>query len=210
MVLRHTGIIPICRTAASTLMLNPAVVVIVILATCIPGLRSFGQDVKKETSVLPKSGFRAEYLKQLDDVESKMITLAELFPQKKYGWRPMKGVRSVSEVFVHVSASNYLFPQFAGFKPAASLGKDPEKNITQRTRIIADIRESFAFLRRCLLELPDADLDRKAKMFGDETTVRGIFFGAAVHMHEHLGQMIAYARTNHLIPPWSAADNSSR
>jgi uncharacterized damage-inducible protein DinB len=185
-----------------------AMIFVVLLLSSVTG--SFGQDAKKEQPAVPRSGFRAEYLKQLEDVESKMMALGTLFPQKKYSWRPMQGVRSASEVFVHVAASNYLFPQFAGFKPSVTLDRDPEKTITRKANVLELLKESFAFMRQCILDVPDADLDRKMKMFGEETTVRGIFFGAAVHMHEHLGQMIAYARTNRLVPPWTTAETKAK
>jgi len=168
-----------------------------------------GQGPKDERSTYPKSGFRAEYLKQLDEVEKKLVSLGETFPDSKYSWRPMKGVRSVSEVFVHVASSNYLLPEFAGIKPPTTLAPDLEKTLTRKARVLDFLKQSFAFMRQAMLGVPDADLDKSARLFGEETTIRGIFFYAGLHMHEHLGQMIAYTRTNHLVPPWSATTEQS-
>ncbi len=71
-------------------------------------------------------------------------------------------------------------------------------------RVVAELKKSFAHIRTAALNCNDADLDRPIKMFGNDTTVRGAFIQALTHLHEHLGQSIAYARINGVVPPWSA------
>ena len=155
-------------------------------------------------------GFRAEFLMQMADVQKKIIDLAEAMPAEKYSWRPMEGVRSVSEVYVHIAGTNYLLPTFIGIKAPEGMERDAEKKITEKSKVIEFVKKSFEFIKEAVMKTPDADLNNPAKFFGQETTVRGVLFNAALHMHEHLGQSIAYARTNKVVPPWTAAEQAQQ
>jgi uncharacterized damage-inducible protein DinB len=159
------------------------------------------------TMKLPK-GFRGEFLAQLKGVEEKMTDLASAMPEEKYGWRPAEGVRSVSEVFMHVAGTNYFIPTFIGVKPPEGNGPDMEKTVTEKTKVLEAMKKSFEYIRQVALKVSDANLDKPAEFFGDKTTVRGVLLNAALHMHEHLGQSIAYARMNGVVPPWTAAQNA--
>jgi uncharacterized damage-inducible protein DinB len=125
-------------------------------------------------------------------------------PAAKYAWRPGKGVRSVGEVYMHVASANYAIPAMwgaatpAGFNPATY-----EKSLTAKADIQKALRESFVSLKDKIGGLSDADLDKPMDLFGSKTTVRGACFLILSHCHEHLGQSIAYARTNSVVPPWS-------
>ena len=149
------------------------------------------------------SGFRDQFLNQLKDVESKIVGLADAMPQEKYAWRPADGVRSISEVYVHIAGANYFLPSFIGVKPPAGLTRDMEKTVTEKAKVIEVLKASFAHVREAVANLSDADLEKPAKFFGQATTTQGVLFTMANHMHEHLGQSIAYARTNGVVPPWS-------
>ncbi len=148
-------------------------------------------------------GFRDMFLAQLKDVETKIVGLAEAMPEEKYTWRPAEGVRSISEVYVHIAGANYLFPNFIGVKPPAGLNPGMEKTIVEKSKVVQTLKDSFAHARQAVSSLPDSDLDKPVKMFGQQTTYQGVLFVMANHMHEHLGQSIAYARTNGVVPPWS-------
>jgi len=152
----------------------------------------------------PVSGFRAEYLIQIDDVQKKLVDLANAFPAEKYVWRPGEGVRSVSEVFVHISSTNFLIPTLTGVKAPEGLNGDMEKTVTEKGKVIAMVKRSFEHLRKAITGLTDKRLDEMVKMYGRQTSVRDVYFTAATHIHEHLGQLIAYARMNSIVPPWTA------
>ena len=147
-------------------------------------------------------GFRGLFLKQLDDVQSKIVSLAEAVPQEKYTWRPAEGVRSISEVYTHIASANYFLPNFIGIKPPATFSPAITKE-TDKAKVIDALKGSFEHLRQVALNLSDADLEKPVKLFGQDTTYEGVLFLIANHMHEHLGQSIAYARTNGVTPPWS-------
>ena len=154
----------------------------------------------------PSSGFRADFLGQLDDVSKKILDLAEAVPADKYSWRPEKGVRSVSEVYMHIVVANSLLPSFMGVQPLTGIDRSTETGITDKAKVVLMLRQSFDHVRSVVLKTPDADLDRKVKVFGGrEMSERALIMTMGNHMHEHLGQSIAYARMNGVAPPWSEA-----
>jgi uncharacterized damage-inducible protein DinB len=151
------------------------------------------------------AGVKGEMLMWYKDAESKLIQLAEATPEEKYAWRPNKDVRSTGEVFMHVVATNYGIPTFWGMK--APTGFDfatYEKSLTKKADIVQALKASFASMEQGFLATSDADLDKPAEFFGMKTTVRGGYLLLLSHSHEHLGQSIAYARSNGIVPPWTA------
>jgi uncharacterized damage-inducible protein DinB len=152
----------------------------------------------------PTSGYRAEFLDEIASYEQKFVRLAEATPAEKYSWRPGEGVRSAGEVFNHIAIANYFIaralgtPVPAGFDPAA-LGA----SANDKAKTVQALKNSFAHFRQAILALSDADADKPQKMFGHQTTLRGSFILISGHMGEHLGQSIAYARVNGIVPPWT-------
>ncbi|MFL6195472.1 MAG: DinB family protein [Thermoanaerobaculia bacterium] len=163
------------------------------------------QEAKKEAPAAKPAGERASIVFQIDQAREKLLSLAEAMPAEKFAWRPAEGVRSVGEVFAHVSGANYFLPTFWGAKIPA--GVDPrgfEKEGGDKAKTIATLKASFEFLQQQIQAVPDADLTRAIKMFGHDATVADAMLTLASHAHEHLGQSIAYARMNGVTPPWSA------
>ena len=148
-------------------------------------------------------GIRGEYDKSLADVQDKLVSLAKATPEKKYAWRPAKGVRSISEVYMHVAGGNYMFPTFNGVKAPESISPEMEKTVTDKAKIVATLEDSFKHLRAAIDATPEADLDKQVKTFLGDMSVRSVYLLAVAHAHEHLGQSIAYARMNGITPPWS-------
>ncbi|MEA2162818.1 MAG: hypothetical protein QOK37_945 [Thermoanaerobaculia bacterium] len=150
---------------------------------------------------IPRSGIRAELLHDLDDVQKKILSLAMAIPPGKYGWRPARGVRSVSEVYMHIAGGNYTLVSFVGDRPIVDTRTF--ERITEKPRVMEELRRSFEFLRDAIVNTTDADLDKPIRMFGNDSTERAAFIMALNHLHEHLGQSVAYARMNGIVPPWS-------
>ncbi len=155
-------------------------------------------------SAVPASGPRAEFLEEVAYYEQRYTQLAEAMPAEKYGWRPSEGVRSVGEVYAHIVAANYGIARALGtalpvgldFKAIQALSGDKPK-------LIQALKDSFAHFRGAILALNDAVADKPQKMFNRQTTVRGSFIMITGHFGEHLGQSIAYARMNGVVPPWT-------
>ena len=134
-------------------------------------------------------------------VEEKIIGLAEAIPEDKYGWAPSDEVRSVSEVLAHIASANYFFAsRMGGGKPPAD-SREWEKSMKTRADALDKLKGSFAAVKKALA---GADLEKPTKLFGGRDGTVGDFGLIAVgHVHEHLGQLIAYARSNKVTPPWS-------
>ena len=155
----------------------------------------------------PASGFRADFLTQFDDVSKKIVDLVEAVPADKYSWRPAPGVRSISEVYMHIVGGNNYIPSFAGVKPMAGIERGMEKTVTDKAKVVDLLKKSMAHARSAVESIPEADYDKKVKFFGGtEASERAVIMVIGNHLHEHLGQSIAYARANGVTPPWSKSD----
>lgn len=156
--------------------------------------------------------FRDEIRFSLETSKSEILRLAEAIPAEKYDWRPGQGVRSVGEVYVHIANGNRLLMGFLRPTPASreefrkmvADNEQKEKSLKGKPQIIADLKQSFDEVEKALDATSAAEADRAVKAFGRDTTVRGIFILITRHASEHLGQSIAYARMNGIVPPWSA------
>jgi len=154
-------------------------------------------------------GFRGEIQRQLDDAEQKLIQLASVVPPEKFGWRPAPGVRSFGEVCLHVAGGNYEIGAMWGMKVPAGVNLDKiEQQGADKGNAVAAMRVSFEQVRESIAAMSDSDVERSIPYFGHPGTVRLALIETAVHAHEHLGQAIAYARMNGIVPPWSAGANS--
>jgi len=153
----------------------------------------------------PASGIRAEIVAQIDDAGKKLVQLAEATPAEKFTYRPAAGVRSTSEVFMHVVGANYMLPGIAGAPKATDvqLSPDMEKTVTAKAQIVELLRKSFAYAKASVMAVPESEMDARVSFFGQPFSKRGVLLIVATHAHEHLGQSIAYARANGVTPPWS-------
>lgn len=148
------------------------------------------------------NGFRADFLGDLDEVESKIVALAEATPESKFGWRPAKGIRSIGEVYGHMAGGNYFLATFLGVNPPAEMPRDLE-SLSGKARVISELRKSIEHVRAAAKSGDESALDKRVKMFGREVSHRFVYVRILNHLHEHLGQAIAYARMNNIAPPWS-------
>ena len=148
----------------------------------------------------PEAGFIRDFTGQWDYVKSHVLSLENAMPQESFGWRPGKGVRSVSEVYIHIANSNMGILGVLGLKGPASV---EETSVTDKAKIAEILKASFEWTKDHIVKMTEADLDRSVNFFGHTTTTRSVLFILLTHVHEHLGQSIAYARVNGIVPPWS-------
>jgi uncharacterized damage-inducible protein DinB len=156
------------------------------------------------TVAAPTSGFRAEFLEEVAYYEQRYTRLAEATPAEKYTWRPSEGVRSIGEVFTHITAANYGVARAFGTAPPAGLDFKSIASLSpDKPKVLQALKDSFAHFRSAIVGLNETDADKPQKMFNRETTLRGSFIVITGHFGEHLGQSIAYARMNGVVPPWT-------
>jgi uncharacterized damage-inducible protein DinB len=172
-----------------------------VLAVLVGGMAAAARGA--EPAAAP-TGFRAEFIAEVDSVGKKLTDLAGAMPQEKFGWRPAPGIRSVSEVYMHIAGGDFFLPSFMGVKVPAGIDRDMEKTVTDKAKVIETVKKGCEHVKSVAANLSDADLDKKVKIFGGrEMTQRALLILILNHMHEHLGQSIAYARMNGVAPPWS-------
>jgi len=161
-----------------------------------------------EATVAPP-GVRGEAWRNLDAPAGKLIQLAEAIPADKYTWRPAEGVRSVSEALLHVAAGNFNIPRRLGVNPPEGIDfRTLETSTTDKAQVIDLLKRSIDSALGAIANMPDADLEKTSKWFdGRMITNREIAIFLGGHNHEHLGQLIAYARSIGVTPPWSAKNN---
>jgi uncharacterized damage-inducible protein DinB len=145
-------------------------------------------------------GYDGEWL----HVSRQLVALAEAIPAEKFAWRPGPGVRSTSEVFMHIAIANFGLLDFTGVKMPADLkSPDLEKSVTAKADVINWLKRSLDAVKNAHANIKPADLPRKVKVDKYDATVDGMYLRIIVHANEHMGQLVAYARVNGIVPPWS-------
>ena len=167
--------------------------------------------------VLPAAGaaqgggmqaWQEQTVADLEQMRDKFISLAEAFPEEMWDWTPMEGVRSVRDVMVLIVTEGHVFPGMWGADPpmgaASGFGAEIGR-VTPMSKadVIQELQSSLTYMVGTVRSMTAEDRGADASWFGQETTGAGVVTHAIVDMHEHLGQAIAYARTNHIVPPWS-------
>ena len=153
----------------------------------------------------PSYDMKAQALLDLQDMQKKFTTLAEAFPADKMTWRPGTGVRSVAEIFMHTAGANYGIPNMMGVKtPEGFDGKTFEKSTTDKEQIVAALNKSFDSAHTAIAAMTNADFAKALPKLGPDANEGDVIYILVTHAHEHLGQSIAYARVNGVVPPWTA------
>lgn len=184
---------------------------VVLLALLAAAFALPSRDVAAQQAAQPQS-LNTDIHYDILDTQKKIIALARAMPEDKFDWRPGPGVRSVREVFLHLASDNYLIPIGLGAPAPAASGVTSdfntavafEKRAVGKDQVVADLEASFAHVHQALgSTVTDANMGETIKMFGQDFTRRRASLLLVTHLHEHLGQLIAYARTNGVVPPWS-------
>jgi uncharacterized damage-inducible protein DinB len=143
-------------------------------------------------------------------VSRQLVELAEATPADKFTWRPAPGVRSVSEVYMHIALANFYLLSVTGPKmPADIKSSDMERTVTSKAEVIEWLKRSLDAVKTARAQLKPGDLQRSVVIEGKTATVDGMYLRIIVHDNEHMGQLIAYARMNGIVPPWSKAGSSA-
>jgi uncharacterized damage-inducible protein DinB len=151
----------------------------------------------------PPEGLWQGYDGEWKHVSQQLVALAEATPADKFAWRPAPGVRSTSEVYMHIVIANFYLLSVTGPKMPAELTDDSEKKITSKPEVIAWLKRSLEAVKEAHLAETPKDLERKVHIADRDATVDGMYLRILVHANEHMGQLIAYARMSGVTPPWA-------
>lgn len=136
-------------------------------------------------------------------VSSQLIALAEATPAEKFFWRPAPGVRSTSEIYMHIVGANFYLLSVTGPKMPADFKEEMEKTVTSKAEVIDWLKRSLDAVKRAHLAETPKDLERKVHIADRDATADGIYLRILLHANEHMGQLVAYARMTGVAPPWS-------
>jgi uncharacterized damage-inducible protein DinB len=136
-------------------------------------------------------------------VSQQLLALADATPQEKFGWRPAPGVRSTSEVYMHIAIANFYLLSVTGPKMPADLKQGMEKTVTSKAEVIGWLKRSLQAVKEAHLAEKPEDFERKVHIMDRDATLDGMYLRIIVHANEHMGQLVAYARMTGVVPPWS-------
>jgi len=136
-------------------------------------------------------------------VSQQLIALAEATPPDKFAWRPAPGVRSTSEVYMHIAISNFWLLSQTGPKMPSDYKPGMEKSVTSKPEVIQWLKRSLEAVKEAHLAETPADLARTVHIQDRDATVDGVYLRIIIHDNEHMGQLVAYARMTGVVPPWS-------
>jgi uncharacterized damage-inducible protein DinB len=136
-------------------------------------------------------------------VSSQLLALAEATPEEKFSWRPAPGVRSTSEVYMHIAIATFYLLSVTGPKMPAHLKEGMDKSVTSKAEVINWLKRSLDAVKQAHLAVTPKDLQRKVHIEDRDATVDGMYLRIIVHANEHMGQLVAYARMTGVVPPWS-------
>lgn len=151
---------------------------------------------------LPEGIFKG-YDGELKHVTEQLISLAQAIPAEKYSWRPGPGVRSTSEVMMHIATANLYLLSLTGRKMEPEITPEFEKKITSKPEVIQWLKRSLAAVKTSHDATTATAMRRTVKTFVGPATVHDVFERILIHNNEHMGQLVAYARINGVVPPWS-------
>jgi uncharacterized damage-inducible protein DinB len=143
---------------------------------------------------------KAALINDVGNLANKFTGLARVMAGK-YDWRPGQGVRSVGDVLnLIVSENNMLAGVLSGSGGGMGMGSP---GVTDPAALQEALKTSYDKVRQALSAVSADDLSATVKLFGRDTTKQGAVLMILLDQHEHLGQSIAYARSNGIVPPWS-------
>ena len=194
-------------------MKNLALLILALTLLAVPGVtqaasqpEQSAQAVQSTDKTAPSYDMKAQAALDLDGVNKKFLSLAEALPQDKYNWRPSSDSRSFAEVFLHVAGERYFILGLMGAAPPPGFdGKTFEKSTTDKAKIVEELNKSWDYTQKTIQGMANADYAKLLPKLGPDANEGDVIYILVADAHEHLGQLVAYARVNGIVPPWTAA-----
>jgi len=153
----------------------------------------------------PSYDMKAQSLVDLQALQKKFVDLATAVPGEKFTWRPSPDSRSFAEVFLHVAGERYQILALMGATPPEGFdGKALEKSTTSKADIIEELNRTEQFAQATITGMSNADFAKLLPKLGPQANAGDVVYILVADAHEHLGQLVAYARENGIVPPWTA------
>jgi hypothetical protein len=152
----------------------------------------------------PSYDMKAQALADLQVMQKKFLDLANAVPENKFSWRPSADSRSFAEIFLHVAGERYqILAMMSAASPLGFNAKAFEKMTTDKARIVDELNRSWEFAQKTISGMNNADFANPLPKLGPQANAGDVVYILIADAHEHLGQSIAYARENGIVPPWT-------
>lgn len=149
------------------------------------------------------NNFKEQFMGHFD-YASRVLQLAEEMPADNYDWRPMEGVDSVQEVYLHIAQSNFAYlVNNLGMPAPEGVQIDQISSISGKENVVSILEQSVNYVKEHVQEMPSSKINAETKLYGRTTNGQGVLLQLLSHLSEHVGQSIAYARMNEVVPPWN-------
>lgn len=145
-----------------------------------------------------------EQFTQHFDYASRVLSLAEAMPAEKYSWRPDDEVYSVERVYTHIARYNFYYLENSLDIPAPDdVDVENIESITGKEEVVEILERSIEHVKETVESMPESKLQEEMEMYGRTVNGQAVLMQLITHKSEHVGQSIAYARMNGIVPPWS-------
>lgn len=138
------------------------------------------------------------------DYASRVLSLAKAMPAEKYSWQPEDEVMSVEEVYTHIARYNFYYLENSlGIPAPEDVDVENIESITGKENVVQTLERSIEHVKEAIKEMPISKLKEETQMYGNTVNGQAVLMQLITHKSEHVGQSIAYARMNGIVPPWS-------
>jgi len=184
----------------------PFMLVLMVLSASVIGAPAQTADAASAADhTAPSYDMKAQSLLDLERMQTKFVDLANATPADKLTWRPSADSRSFAEVFLHIAGERYQILALGGAVPPTDFnGKTYEKSTTDKAQIIAELNRTWEFAQQTINGMSNADFAKLLPKLGPQANAGDVVYILVGDAHEHLGQLVAYARENGIVPPWTA------
>lgn len=169
---------------------------LVTLALLFTALPALAQSTPKD--------YRDEFAEHFERSTGKLLMLSKAIPADLYAWSPGEGVMTIATVYAHIARYNYLYlDQSLGIRAPTGVDWQNFESLTDKAQVVAVLERSVEHVRTATTKMSEADLTRPTMLYGRRVAGWAVLFQLLAHMNEHVGQSVAYARMNGIVPPWS-------
>ncbi len=147
---------------------------------------------------------RSELMAHFDMSMRKVVALAQAMPESAYRWKPEPAAMEVGQVFAHIA--NYNFGYLSGNMGVtlpAGIKRDTLEAMRNKAQVVALLTRSMEYVKQSVAAMPAEQMEKQTQLYGRTVPQWAVLMQLVAHMNEHLGQSIAYARANKIVPPWS-------
>ena len=148
--------------------------------------------------------FKGDFEGKFAYASNRLVALAEATPEELFSWKPMEGAMSMEKVYLHIARYNYLYPELNMGMPAPDdVDLDTMEDLAGKEHVLKHLEASIAHVKELVAGMDAESLEKATRLYGNDMENWGVLFQLITHMSEHTGQVVAYARMNEIVPPWS-------